>query len=467
VFRKVLIANRGEIALRVLRACRELGVRSVAVYSQADRESLPVLLADEAVCIGPPPAERSYLNVPAIVSAALLLGADAIHPGYGFLAENSSFAHACEQCGLAFIGPSSELMDRLADKASQRAVLGQAGLPVLPGSPPLGTDRRQLLRFADRVGFPLLLKAAAGGGGRGLRVARDREELLKAFPIAQSEAQAGFGSPKVYLERYLERPRHVEVQVLGDSQGQVVALGNRECSLQLRHQKVAEEAPAPRLSSSVAREMSEAVVAAAGAIGYRGAGTFEFLVDSVGRYYFLELNKRIQVEHTVTEMVTGLDIVKLQLALAAGEHVPSALGRYRSRGHAIEARVVAEDPDRDFLPQGGPVGRCHLPGGPFIRVDSHIYSGYVMPTHYDSLLAKIIAWGRDRAEALGRLRHAVQETEIEGLATNLPFMERLLASHDVQRGDLDTGLVERLADSLSSPGAEALASPPGVPATVG
>jgi len=450
MIRKVLIANRGEIALRVLRACRELGIPAVVAYSEADRESLPVRLADEAICIGPAPAERSYNHIPAIISAAVVTGCDALHPGYGFLAENALLAEICEECGITFIGPRPQTLRALGDKAEARRLMQRAGLPIVPGSETPVRDASEARRIARKLGYPVLVKAAAGGGGRGMRIVREERELATALQVAQQEAQAAFGDPSVYLERYLERPRHVEVQILADQHGNIVAVGERDCSIQRRYQKLIEEAPAPDLSARVRDALHEAAVRGARAVGYVGAGTFEFLVDREGHFYFTEANARLQVEHPVTEAVTGLDLVQWQLAIAAGERLALRERDLAPRGHAIEARVTAEDPDRDFAPRPGRIEQLVWPGGPGIRVDSHAYAGYVVPPHYDSLLGKVIAWGLDRAQAIERLDRALRETIIDGVPTPIPLLRRILQHPDFRASrHTTTFLAEYLASQQS------------------
>jgi acetyl-CoA carboxylase biotin carboxylase subunit len=450
MIRKVLIANRGEIALRVLRACRELGIPAVVAYSEADRESLPVRLADEAICIGPAPAERSYNHIPAIISAAVVTGCDALHPGYGFLAENALLAEICEECGITFIGPRPQTLRALGDKAEARRLMQRAGLPIVPGSETPVRDASEARRIARKLGYPVLVKAAAGGGGRGMRIVREERELATALQVAQQEAQAAFGDPSVYLERYLERPRHVEVQILADQHGNIVAVGERDCSIQRRYQKLIEEAPAPDLSARVRDALHEAAVRGARAVGYVGAGTFEFLVDREDHFYFTEANARLQVEHPVTEAVTGLDLVQWQLAIAAGERLALRERDLAPRGHAIEVRVTAEDPDRDFAPRPGRIEQLVWPGGPGIRVDSHAYAGYVVPPHYDSLLGKVIAWGLDRAQAIERLDRALRETIIDGVPTPIPLLRRILQHPDFRASrHTTTFLAEYLASQQS------------------
>ena len=434
MFQKILVANRGEIAVRIVRACREMGIQTVLAHSEVDRNSLAAALADETVCVGPASSERSYLHVPNIVSAALLSAADAIHPGYGFLSENASFAEVCAEVGLVFIGPPPSVLDAFGDKVQARRLMREAGLPVIPG-----TDEPLLSRDAARdaaatIGYPLMLKAAAGGGGRGMRIARDPSELARQFSAAQLEAQNAFGNGALYLESLLEGARHVEIQIAADNAGDIVHLGERDCSVQRRHQKLIEERPAPGISAATRQALGEAAVRGAAAVGYRGMGTMEFLLDRRGRFWFLETNCRIQVEHPVTEMVTALDLVKTQIRLAAGESLPWSQAQIRFSGHAIECRITAEDPNRDFAPAAGVVETLLLPGGPGVRVDTHVFPGYEFPPHYDSLLAKLIVWGADRAEALARLGRALRETRIGGLATNIPYLQEVLADPRFQVG---------------------------------
>ena len=443
MFTKILIANRGEIALRIQRACRELGVPAVQAYSQADRDSLPVLLADERICIGPAPAEESYLNVPQLISAALIVGADAIHPGYGFLAENADAAEVCERCGLTFIGPPAAVIDQFSDKLAARRRMQAAGVPIVPGTLEPLTTLDAAREAAAALGYPLMLKAVAGGGGRGMRRVHDEPELLRVFPVAQAEARAAFGNGSLYLERLIPDARHIEVQILGDRHGTIVELGERECSIQRRHQKLLEEAPSAALDAQTRRALLEAAVRGARAVRYQNVGTVEFLVDRERRFYFLEVNTRIQVEHPVTEMVTGVDLVKEQILLAAGAPLSRAARDATTRGHAIECRINAEDPERDFMPAAGMVTRYVAPGGPGVRLDTHLYEGYVAPPYYDALLAKVIAWGHDRGEALARMRRALAELRIEGLATTLPYQRRLLEDAAFQRGDISTEFVTR------------------------
>ncbi|HSJ05230.1 MAG TPA: acetyl-CoA carboxylase biotin carboxylase subunit [Longimicrobiales bacterium] len=442
MFRKVLIANRGEIALRIIRACQEMGIRTVAVYSEADRESLHVRFADEDVCIGPPPARDSYLNIPRIIAAAEITGADAIHPGYGFMAENAEFAEICERSDIVFIGPSAEQIRLMGDKAVARRTMMGVGVPTVPGSDGAIEDGEAALEIARGIGFPVLIKAAAGGGGKGMRVANDADAFHVQLQMAQNEARAAFGDPSVYLEKYLARPRHIEIQVMGDRHGNVVHLGERECSLQRRHQKLVEEAPSVAVSPELREKMGEAATRGASAIGYFSAGTVEFLLDEDGSFYFMEMNTRIQVEHPVTEMVTGVDLVKEQIRVAAGERL-SITGTPELRGHAIECRINAEDPRRNFAPSPGQITIFHPPGGPGVRVDTHVYAGYMVPPFYDSLIGKLIVHGNTREEALVRTRIALGSFIIQGVQTTIPFLLELLSDEDVIAGRLDTKLVER------------------------
>lgn len=435
---KVLIANRGEIAVRIVRACHELGIRTVVAYSEADRDSLAVRLSDEAVCIGPPPASKSYLNAPALISAALITGCDAVHPGYGFLSENPYFAEILRQCKLIYVGPTPEVIATMGDKAAARAAMREAGLPVMPGSEQTLTTVDEAGELADQMGYPVLLKAAAGGGGRGMRVVMDESELARAFATAKAEAEAAFGNGALYLEKFLPVARHIEIQVLGDNYGHVIHLGERECSIQRRHQKLLEECPSPVVDPDLRRRMGDVAVAGAKTINYTGAGTMEFLLDPDGNFYFIEMNTRIQVEHPITEWVTGVDLVKWQLRIAAGERLTLQQADVRMAGHAIECRVNAEDPARDFMPQAGEVDLFLPPGGPGVRIDSHLYSGYVVPPNYDSLLAKVIVWGGDRSEAITRMQRALDECIITGIKTTIPFQEALLQDDHYRRGDVST-----------------------------
>jgi acetyl-CoA carboxylase biotin carboxylase subunit len=442
VFRKVLIANRGEIALRVIRACRELGIRTVAVYSEADRESLHVRFADEDVCIGPPSARESYLNVPRIIAAAEITGADAIHPGYGFLAENAEFSEICEASEITFIGPTPQQIRLMGDKATARRTMRETGVPIVPGTDAIA-DPDEALAAAREIGFPVLIKAAAGGGGKGMRVAKDEDDFLAAFGMARAEASAAFNDDSVYIEKYLARPRHIEFQILGDSHGRVIHLGERDCSIQRRHQKLLEEAPSPALSPELREAMGNAAVAGAKAIDYVGAGTIEMLLNDDNSFYFMEMNTRIQVEHPVTEMCTGFDLVKEQIRAAAGLRLSIPEVPIQLRGHAIECRLNAEDPSRNFAPSPGTVTVFNAPGGPGIRVDTHVYAGYRVPPFYDSLLAKVIAHGSNREEAIARMRRALQETVIEGVHTTIPFLLEVMDNPDFVAGQVDTKFLER------------------------
>lgn len=443
--RRVLIANRGEIAVRIIRACRELDLETVAVYSEADARALHVRLADEAVAIGPPPALRSYLNIPRLIQAAVDTGCDAVHPGYGFLSENPAFAQACEAAGITFVGPSSATLRLLGDKIAARELAARAGVPVVPGSTRPLASVEEACELARRIGYPVLLKALAGGGGRGIRLVRDEEALRRRWHLAAEEARAAFGSPELYVEKYLEHPRHIEVQVLADAYGNMVHLGERDCSLQRRRQKVLEECPSPALDEPMRRSLARAALRVMRAAGYRGAGTVEFLVTG-DAYYFLEVNARIQVEHPVTEMVWGVDLVKEQLRVAAGERLRFTQADLRPRGWALEMRICAEDPDQDFLPCPGTIVAYRPPGGPGVRVDDGVYPGWTIPPHYDSLLAKLTVWGRDRQEAVARARRALHEFVVEGVRTTIPLHLRLLDDPVFARGEVSTAYLDRAAD---------------------
>jgi acetyl-CoA carboxylase biotin carboxylase subunit len=447
MLKKILIANRGEIALRIIRAARELDIETVAVYSEADRDSLHVRMADEAVCIGPPPSKQSYLHIPRIISAAEITAADAIHPGYGFLSENAHFAEICESCHIRFIGPTSEMIRLMGDKAQARKTMKEAGVPVTPGSEGVVPSEEEAVAVAETLRYPVIIKAAGGGGGKGMRIATDETSLRNGFRLAQAEAEANFGNGELYLERYLERPRHIEFQVLGDEHGNLVHLGERECSIQRRHQKLIEEAPSAALTPERRLEMGAAAVAGARAIGYQGTGTMEFLLAPSGEFYFMEMNTRIQVEHPVTEMVTQLDLIKAQILVAGGEPLPFRQDEVRLLGHAIECRINAEKPEQDFKPSPGKIVYFHGPGGPGVRVDSHLYTGYTVPPHYDSLVAKIITWGRDRNESLARMRRALMETVIDGIETTIGFHLRVLGDEAFLRGDIHTGYLEEFLAS--------------------
>jgi acetyl-CoA carboxylase biotin carboxylase subunit len=442
MFKKILIANRGEIALRIICACRELGIKTVAVYSEADENSLHVRFADEDVCIGPARSADSYLSVPAVLSAAEITGADAIHPGYGFLSESAYLAEVCEACHIRFIGPAPNVIRLLGDKARARRAMKKAGIPILPGSEGPVESEEKAQKVAKDLGYPVIIKAVAGGGGRGMRVIRAANELGKALKTAQREAEAAFGVGDVYIEKYLERPRHIEFQVLGDHHGAVVHLGERECSIQRRHQKLLEEAPSVAVTEKMRRKLGGAVVDAARAVQYTNAGTFEFLLDDKGNFYFLEVNTRIQVEHPVTEMITGIDIVKEQIRVAAGERLSFKQGDVTFTGHAIECRINAEDPDT-FAPSPGVIHAFSVPGGPGVRVDTFAHSECTIPPYYDSMIAKVIAHGRDRQEAIARMRRTLEMTVIEGIKTSIPLHLKILADADFAAGRLSTSFMER------------------------
>jgi acetyl-CoA carboxylase biotin carboxylase subunit len=446
LFKKVLIANRGEIALRVIRACHELGIQAVAVHSEADNDSLHVRFADEAVCIGPPPARESYLNIPRIIAAAEVTGAEAIHPGYGFLAENAEFSEICGRSDIVFIGPTPDQIRAMGDKATARKTMMDVGVPTVPGSEGIVVDPGEAGRLAGEIGFPIMIKASAGGGGKGMRVAHDEASFLKLFHAAQNEAQAAFNDPGVYLERMIVRPRHVEFQVFGDKFGRIVHLGERDCSIQRRHQKLVEEAPSPALTPELRARMGEAAVKAAQAIDYIGAGTIEFLLAPDREFYFIEMNTRIQVEHPVTEVTTGLDLVKEQIRVAAGHALSfpeNGEGGVKHRGHAIEFRINAEDPSRNFAPSPGRITIFHPPGGPGVRLDTHAYAGYKVPPNYDSLLAKLIVSGNSREEALIRARIALESFVIEGVSTTIPFLVQVTHDRRFIAGEVDTAFLDR------------------------
>ena len=440
--KKLLIANRGEIALRIIRTCREMGINTVAVYSTVDRTALHVQMADEAVCVGDPPSSRSYLNIPNIIAAATSRGADAIHPGYGFLAENDRFAEICNAHGLTFVGPSPESIREMGDKSTAKATMQRVGVPTIPGSEGLLENPEEAAELAESMGYPVMIKATAGGGGRGMRFVRSSEELESLYRAAQGEAEAAFGNPGLYMEKFIDRPRHVEVQILADRFGAVVHLGERDCSIQRRHQKLLEEAPGPGLDPIIRARMGDAAVSAAKSIGYEGAGTVEFLLDATGQFYFMEMNTRIQVEHPVTEVVTGIDLIAEQLRIAAGEPLRFRQEDIQLRGHAIECRINAEDPRHNFRPAPGTITGWLPPGGPGVRFDSHVYTGYEIPPFYDSLIGKLIVWGEDRPAALRRMRRALSECAVIGVPTTIEFHLALLDRPEFQRGEVHTKFVE-------------------------
>ncbi len=445
---KVLVANRGEIAVRIIRACREMDIETVAVYSTADKDALHVELADEAVCIGSPLPKNSYLNIENIVSAAVLTGCDALHPGFGFLSENAKFADICASCGIKFIGPDSKMIEMMGNKAKAREKMIEFGVPVVPGSEGKIEKVEDAILLSEEIGYPVILKAAAGGGGRGMRIVRKQEELEEAFMSASSEALSAFGDGSMYLEKYIEKPRHIEFQILGDAFGNIIHLGERDCSLQRRHQKVMEEAPSPFLSDKLREEMGEAAIKAAQAVGYKNAGTVEFIVDKEGRFYFIEMNTRIQVEHPVTEMITGVDLIKEQIRIASGKALSLTQDEVCIKGHAIECRVNAENPEQDFRPSAGTISELYLPGGRGIRVDSALYEGYKVPPQYDSMLAKVIAYGKTREEAIAVMKRALTEVSIGGIETNIFFQYQLLNQSEFIEGNFDTGFIEKNLDKI-------------------
>ena len=442
-FSKILIANRGEIALRILRTCEEMGIATVAVHSTVDKHALHVQLADEAVCIGPPTSSKSYLNIPNIISAALTRNAAAIHPGYGFLAENARFAEICADHQITFIGPTPAAMRAMGDKSTAKETMQRVKVPTVPGSEGLLADDREALSIARDIGYPVMIKATAGGGGRGMRLVKEPSELPKLFSAAQGEADAAFGNPGLYLEKFIERPRHIEIQILADNYGNVIHLGERDCSIQRRHQKLLEEAPSPALSQKLRDQMGNAAIAAAKSINYTGAGTVEFLLDKSGKFYFMEMNTRIQVEHPVTEMITGLDLIAEQIRIAQGEKLQLKQNQVILSGHAIECRINAEDPDRNFRPHPGRITGFLPPGGPGVRMDSHVYTDYEIPAYYDSLIGKLIVWGRDRPSAIRRMKRALRECAITGVPTTLSFHQKILDSPEFLRGEVYTNFVEQ------------------------
>jgi acetyl-CoA carboxylase biotin carboxylase subunit len=444
MFSKILIANRGEIALRIIRACKEMGIRTVAVYSQADNNSLHVRFADEAICIGPAQSSLSYLNIPAIISAAEITDVEAIHPGYGFLAENAHFAEICESCQINFIGPTPENMRLMGDKMTARATMQKAGVPIVPGSSAEIKNKEEALKLAKKIGYPVIIKATAGGGGKGMRVCHNDITLVSSLMVAQQEAEANFGNPNVYIEKYLEKPRHIEIQLLGDKHGHMLYLGERDCSIQRRHQKLLEESPSPAVDSKLRKKLGEIAVRGAKSVNYISAGTIEFLLDSNNNFYFMEMNTRIQVEHPVTEMITGIDLIKEQIRIAAGEKMRFQQDDVKIRGAAIECRINAEDYENNFMPCPGKIETLNIPGGPGIRVDTHIYPGYVISPYYDSLVAKLIAYGNNRQEAVKKMQRALNEFIIAPIKTTVPFHIRLLENALFIKGDVSTHFVQEM-----------------------
>ena len=441
MFKRILIANRGEIAVRIIRACREMGIRTVAVYSQADRNAVHVGLADEAVCIGKAEASDSYLNMERIISAAIAVGAEAIHPGFGFLSENAEFVQMCEQHHITFIGPSSELISRMGNKSEAKKTMKQAGVPVVPGTEEPVYDLEEAKREAECIGYPVMIKASSGGGGKGMRIARSREEFAVSFQAAQQESIRAFADDSMYLERYVQNPRHVEVQIMADKYGQVIQLGERDCSIQRRHQKMIEESPSPALTDEIRKKIRSTAVQAAKAVNYESAGTIEFLLDDSGEFFFMEMNTRIQVEHPVSELISGVDLIREQIMVAAGEALSVAQEDILFRGHAIECRINAEDPIRGFLPCPGTITHLHLPGGNGVRIDTAIYEGYQIPPNYDSMLVKVITYDRDRKTAIRKMIRALDEMEIEGVETNLEFQYDILHQKDFQEGNFTTDFI--------------------------
>ncbi len=443
MFNKILIANRGEIAVRIIRACREMGIQTVAVYSEADRDCLHTLLADEAICIGPAPSTQSYLNMERILSATVAMKADAIHPGFGFLSENARFAELCSKCNITFIGPSAEIINRMGNKSEARKTMIEAGVPVVPGSKEAVYTAEDGLAMAKEIGFPVMIKASSGGGGKGMRISRSEEDFTEFFNAAQLESVKGFSDDTMYIEKYIEKPRHVEFQIMADKFGNVIHLGERDCSIQRRHQKVLEEAPCSVISPELRKKMGETAVRAAKSVGYENAGTIEFLLDKDKNFYFMEMNTRIQVEHPVTEMVSGLDLIKEQIRVAAGEPLSVTQDQVEIRGHAIECRINAENPQKHFMPCPGRIQTVHLPGGNGVRVDTHIYSDYKVPANYDSMLMKLIVYDKDRQSAIAKMQSALGEVIIEGIETNINFQYEILENEAFREGDTDTGFIEK------------------------
>jgi len=442
MYKKILIANRGEIALRIIRACHELGLKSVAVYSTADEFSLHVKFADEAVCIGPPQSSESYLNIPRIIAAGQITNADAIHPGYGFLSENAEFSKICAENGFEFIGPNSDIINAMGDKAQAKITMSTAGVPVIPGNDGILKDALEAKEMARKMGYPVMLKASAGGGGRGMRFVRKEDELEKLYSTASNEALAAFNNGDMYIEKFVENPRHIEIQILADSYGNVVSLGERECSIQRRHQKLIEESPSPAVNKDLRKRMGEAAIAGAKAVKYVGVGTIEFLLDKNKNFYFMEMNTRIQVEHPITEMVTGADLIKQQIKMHAGEKFPDYLYDFDLRGHSIECRINAENPDKNFAPSPLPITSYHMPGGKGVRIDSHAYAGYEIPSQYDSLIGKMIVHSPNREAAINRMERALEESIIEGPKTTIPFHQAIMKDEKFRSGDFDTSFLE-------------------------
>jgi len=448
MFSKILIANRGEVALRIIRACKELGIHTVAVYSQADINSLHVRFADEAICIGSASSSSSYLNIPSIISAAEIADVEAIHPGYGFLAEDDHFAEICESCKIKFIGPTPENMRLMGDKMAAKETARKAGVPIVPGSKAIVKSKEDTLKIAKEIGYPVIIKAASGGGGKGMRICHNDVRLISAFLTAQREAEAAFGNPDVYIERYVEKPRHVEIQILGDQYGHIIHLGERDCTIQRRHQKLIEESPSPVVDSKLRKKLTEAAIKCAKAINYVNAGTIEFLVDTGGNFYFMEMNTRIQVEHPVTECVTGLDLIKEQLRIAAGEKLHYKQEDIKFTGSAIECRINAEDPDKDFMPSPGKINILDLPGGRGVRIDTHAYQGYEIPPYYDSMIAKLIVHGKDRNEAITIMRRALDEFIVEPIKTTIPFHKKAMNNPSFIKGKFSTDFIEKLFEKM-------------------
>lgn len=443
MFNKILIANRGEIAVRIIRACREMGIQTVAIYSEADRDCLHTLLADEAICIGPAPSNQSYLNMERILAATVAMKADAIHPGFGFLSENARFAKLCAECNITFIGPSAEIINKMGNKSEARKTMISAGVPVVPGSKEPVHRAQEALEMAKEIGFPVMIKASSGGGGKGMRISRSAEDFTEHFNAAQMESVKGFSDDTMYIEKYIEKPRHVEFQIMADKHGNVIHLGERDCSIQRRHQKVLEEAPCSVISPELRKKMGEMAVKAAKAVKYENAGTIEFLLDKNKDFYFMEMNTRIQVEHPVTEMVTGMDLIKEQIRVAAGEHLSVSQEEVAIEGHAIECRINAENPSKHFMPCPGLITNVHIPGGNGVRVDTHIYTDYKVPANYDSMLMKLIVFDKSREAAIAKMRSVLGEVVIEGIETNLNFQYEILENDAFQKGDTDTGFIEK------------------------